>query len=155
MWTASTRRGLLQRAFAAAAFTLSPASIHAQTSSMTFTQWVEAFKPRARARGISEKTYDRVMSAVKPDTSVYALDRAQPEFKEEVWQYLNQRVSEWRGMTGQQRAKEYAPLLERIERDYGVDRSVMLGLWGMESAFGDPGVHLSLMRPVIPALAAL
>ncbi len=127
----------------------------AQSSRLTFPQWVAAFRPRAVARGISGATYDRVMNATKPDTSVYALDRAQPEFQEAVWQYLNRRVSDWRIRTGKERAREYAPLLERIERQYGVDRYVMLGLWGMESAFGDVVENPKHMRPVIPALAAL
>jgi membrane-bound lytic murein transglycosylase B len=124
-------------------------------SAASFSQWVETFRARARARGISDATYTRVMSAIKPDTSVYALDRAQPEFTEEVWQYLNRRVSDWRILTGKERAKEYAPLLERVERTYAVDRYIMLGLWGMESAFGDVVVNPKHMRPVIPALAAL
>src|SRR6266704_1012228 len=42
-----------------------------------------------------------------------------------------------------------------VERDYGVDPFVMLGLWGMESAFGDVVVNLKHMRPVMPALATL
>jgi membrane-bound lytic murein transglycosylase B len=96
-----------------------------------------------------------VMSAIKPDTSVYALDRSQPEFNEEVWQYLNRRVSDWRILTGKERAKEYAPVLARVEHTYAVDRYVMLGLWGMESAYGDVVVNLKLMRPIMPALAAL
>ena len=124
-------------------------------SAASFSQWVEAFRTRARARRISDATYTRVMSAIKPDTSVYALDRAQPEFTEEVWQYLNRRVSDWRILTGKERVKEYAPLLERVERTYAVDGYIMLGLWGMESAFGDVVVNPKHMRPVIPALAAL
>jgi membrane-bound lytic murein transglycosylase B len=127
----------------------------AQTAATPFADWVQAFRPRARARGISEATYNRIMGAIKPDTSVYALDRAQPEFREAVWQYLNRRVSDWRIATGKERAREYAPLLERIERTYGVDRYVMLGLWGMESAFGDVVDNPKHMRPVLPALAAL
>jgi lytic murein transglycosylase len=122
---------------------------------MPFAQWVEAFRSRARARGISDATYDGVMGAIKPDTSVYALDQDQPEFHEEVWQYLNRRVSDWRIITGKERAREYAPLLERIEREYGVDRYTMLGLWGMESAFGDLVTNPKHMRPIFPALAAL
>jgi len=120
-----------------------------------FEQWVEGFRARARARGISDATYTRVMSNIKPDTTVFALDRAQPEFNEELWQYLNRRVSDWRIVTGKEKAKEYAPLLARIEKDYGVERSVVLGLWGIESAYGDPDVQKNHMRPVIPALAAL
>jgi len=121
----------------------------------SFSQWVENFRPRARARGVSDATYSRVMSAIKPDTSVYALDRSQPEFNEEVWQYLNRRVSDWRILTGKERAKEYAPVLARVEHTYAVDRYIMLGLWGMESAYGDVVVNLKLMRPIMPALAAL
>jgi lytic murein transglycosylase len=95
------------------------------------------------------------MGSIKPDTAVFELNRSQPEFNEQLWQYLNRRVSDWRITTGKEKAKEYAPLFARIEKDYGVDRSVMLGLWGIESAFGDPDVQKNHMRPVIPALAAL
>src|SRR6478736_3012021 len=127
----------------------------AQGSKSGFEQWVEAFRARARARGISDATYTRVMSNIKPDTAVFELNRSQPEFKEQVWQYLNRRVSDWRITTGKEKATEYAPLFARIEKDYGVERSVMLGLWGIESAFGDADVQKNHMRPVIPALAAL
>ena len=115
-----SRRQYLVTALNAAAFVLSPPAFAAQDKH--FAKWVAAFKPRALSRGISEKTYDRVMNAVTPDTSVYALQKAQPEFTEEMWQYINRRCSEWRVTKGKERAKEYASLLARIERDYGVDR---------------------------------
>ena len=114
-----------------------------------------AFASVRGPRGISDAVYDRVMAGVKPDTSVYALDRAQPEFHETAWQYLNRRVSDWRIQAGQERARHYAPLLERIEKKFGVERHIMLGLWGIESAFGDVITNPKHMRPVIPALAAL
>lgn len=120
-----------------------------------FERWVAVFRARAIARGISAATYDRVMNAVTPDTSVYALQRAQPEFTEQMWQYINRRCSDWRVRTGKERAREHAPLLARLEKDYGVDRYVLLGLWGMESSFGDVIANTKYMRPIIPALAAL
>ena len=123
--------------------------------SPAFVHWVAAFRARAIARGISAATYDRVMGSVSPDTSVYAQVRAQPEFTEQLWQYVNRRCSDWRVITGKERAKEYANLLRRIEKDYGVDRYLMLALWGMESSFGDVVTNTKYMRPVIPALAAL
>ena len=154
MYINPIRRGLLRGLLATTALLAGPGIARAQTSHLTFPQWVAAFKTRALARGVSEKTYDRVM-AVTPDTSVYALDRAQPEFREELWQYINRRVSDWRVIAGREHAKEVAPLLDRIEKDYGLDRYIMLGLWGNESAFGDPLVQKNFMRPVIPALTAL
>ena len=147
-----SRRACLPLLAAAMAASSAPAWAQGKSG---FEQWVEAFRARARARGISDATYTRVMSNIKPDTAVFELNRSQPEFKEQVWQYLNRRVSDWRITTGKEKATEYAPLFARIEKDYGVERSVMLGLWGIESAFGDPDVQKNHMRPVIPALAAL
>jgi membrane-bound lytic murein transglycosylase B len=95
------------------------------------------------------------MNAAKPDTAGLEAIHNQPEFNEQLWQYLNRRVSDWRISTGKAKAKEYAALFSRIEKDYGVERSVMLGVWGIESTFGDPLVQQHHMRPVIPSLAAL
>jgi lytic murein transglycosylase len=148
-----SRRCLLATAWGAASFALVRPAAAAPEGG--FAKWVAALRPRGLARGISERTYDRVMNAVTPDTSVYALQKAQPEFTEEMWQYINRRCSEWRVNTGKERARQYADLLKRIEHDYGVDRFVLLGLWGMESSFGDVIDNPKYMRPIIPALAAL
>jgi membrane-bound lytic murein transglycosylase B len=153
--TSVSRRGVLAGAFClAAAAAVGPQS-QAQSARLPFAQWVEGFRARARAKGISDATYDRVMLSLKPDVSVYELDSAQPEFQEEIWQYLNRRVSDWRISRGKEVARENAPLLDKIEQTYGVDRYVMLGLWGMESAYGDLVVNPKHMRPIFPALAAL
>ena len=150
-----TRRRWLRGALTMTASFTVPAAVLAQSAAQPFEQWVAAFRARALARGISESTYARVMGNVKPDNSVFAAIRSQPEFNEQLWQYLNRRVSDWRIITGKERLQELAPLFARIERDFGVERGVMLGLWGIESAFGDPVVQQNHMRPVIPALAAL
>ena len=149
------RRVFLQGAIAGAAALAFGADAVAQSSGMAFPQWVAAFRRRALARGISEKTYDGVMGSLKPDTSVYAQQRSQPEFQEQTWQYLNRRVSDWRVTTGKDVAKEHAAMLGKIEQEYGVDRYLVLAIWGVESAYGDPIVQQKYMRPVFPALAAL
>jgi membrane-bound lytic murein transglycosylase B len=95
------------------------------------------------------------MSGLKPDTSVYDQIRAQPEFTELLWQYLNRRVSDWRIVTGKARAREHSGLFDRLERDYGVDRHILIALWGVESSFGEVIDNPKYMRPVFPALAAL
>ncbi len=123
--------------------------------SAAFDHWVQTFRARALARGISAETYNRVMGRLEPDTSVYEQFRKQPEFTEQMWQYINRRCSDWRVITGKERAQQYAGLLARLEKDYGVDRYALLGLWGMESSFGDVIENPKYMRPIIPALAAL
>src|SRR5215207_4815111 len=86
--------------------TASPAT--AQGSRAGFEAWVAAFRSRALKRGVSDATYTRVMGNLTPDNSVFAQIRNQPEFNEKLWQYLNRRVSDWRIVTGKQKAKEYA-----------------------------------------------
>jgi membrane-bound lytic murein transglycosylase B len=147
------RRQCLQAALGALAM-LAAGAWPAQARA-PFAEWVESFRSRARARGISDATYDRVMQGLNPDTSVYELDKRQPEFTEELWQYLNRRVSDWRIEIGKQKAQEHAPLLARLERDYGIDRYMLIGLWGMESVYGRVIEDTKYMRPVFPALAAL
>jgi peptidoglycan lytic transglycosylase B len=149
-----TRRGLLAAGLGTATALALPGGAQAQARP-PFAQWVATFRSRALARGISAATYDRVMGAVKPDTSVFEQIRNQPEFNEQLWQYLNRRVSDWRIVTGRERAKEQAALLSRIEKDFGVEPAVIVGLWGVESTFGDPVVQRNHMRPVFPSLAAL
>jgi membrane-bound lytic murein transglycosylase B len=151
----SSRRLWLQGALANAVLLALGEPGSAQSARQTFAQWVTAFRTRALSHGVSAKTYDRVMAGLKPDTSVYALQRAQPEFHEQLWQYLNRRVSDWRIKAGRQAAQEQRALLERIERKFGVDRYILVALWGIESAYGDPLVQRNYMRPVFPALAAL
>lgn len=153
MTPALTRRHVLSVLLAAALS--GGGQLQARSSREEFAEWVERFGRRARARGISNATYTRVLGSIKPDTSVFALQKSQPEFREELWQYLNRRVSDWRIAIGQERARKYGDLLARIERDYAVDPYIMLGLWGMELAFGEVVLNPKHMRPVIPALAAL
>jgi lytic murein transglycosylase len=142
-----TRRGLL----AAGAGLIVASTVEARGG---FEQWVLDFRERALKR-VSAATYDRAMRNAKPDRAVLEAVNAQPEFTEELWQYINRRCSDWRVITGKERAKEYASLLQRVEAEYGVDRYIMLGLWGMESSFGDVIVNRKYMRPIIPALATL
>ena len=132
-----------------------PACKRAQTPRRS-TAWVDKFRTRALARGMSDATYTRVMTGLKPDTSVYALLNNQDEFSEQLWQYLNRRASDWRITAGKERAKQYAAAA-------GTPRA---GLWrrslssccrcgASSSSYGDVIDNPKYMRPVIPALAAL
>jgi lytic murein transglycosylase len=147
--TRVTRRALL----AGAGGALLTPSAFAQAA--TFEQWRDAFRARAVARGVSDATYTRVMGRLQPDNSVFAQMRNQPEFKEQLWQYLNRRVSDWRIRAGKEAAAQNAALFSRIEKDFGVARGILLALWGVETVYGDPIVQKNYMRPVFASLAAL
>jgi peptidoglycan lytic transglycosylase B len=125
------------------------------TAPAGFEQWREGFRARALAKGISETTWARVMGRIEPDMSVFRELGNQPEFKEELWQYINRRVSDWRIIHGKEALRKNEALFGRIEKDFGVERGTLLALWGVESAYGDPLVQQNHMRPIFPALAAL
>ncbi len=95
------------------------------------------------------------MDGIQPDPTGLKAIHNQAEFKQQLWQYLNRATSEWKIVAGREKAKLYAPLLARIEKDFGVTPSFMLGVWGIESVFGDPIVAKNYMRPIIPSLATL
>jgi membrane-bound lytic murein transglycosylase B len=149
-----TRRALLRSGLAAAALFARPLPARA-AAPPGFDEWRQSFRARARANGISEATWNRAMGRVEPDMSVFKEIRSQPEFNEQIWQYINRRVSDWRIINGKEALKQNEPLFARIEKDYGVERGTLLALWGVESAYGDPLVQQNHMRPVFPSLAAL
>ena len=71
-----------------------------------FDQWRDDFRARALAKGISDATWTRVMGRIEPDMSVFKQMRNQPEFNEQIWQYINRRVSDWRIIAGKRSAAE-------------------------------------------------
>src|SRR5690349_14810725 len=99
-----TRRHFLASTFAVP---LASSPAFAQSPQLPFAQWVESFRAKARAKGVSDATYSRVMGGIKPDESVFGQMRNQPEFNQQLWQYLNRRVSDWRIQAGRDRLKEY------------------------------------------------
>src|SRR6266851_2044860 len=151
---APTRRAVLQYALAAGALLASPLVAFA-AAPPGFDQWRDSFRARALAKGISEATWTRVMGRVEPDMTVFKQMQKQPEFNEQIWQYINRRVSDWRIIAGKEALKKNEALFARIEKDFGVERGTLLALWGVESAYGDPLVQQNHMRPVFPSLAAL
>src|SRR3984885_2269099 len=145
------RRMLLQSGLGAGALLAHPALAFA-AAPPGFEQWRDNFRARATAKGISDATYSRVMGRIEPDMSVFKQMQRQPEFYEQIWQYINRRVSDWRIIAGKEALRKNEALFARIEQDFGVERGTLLALWGVESAFGDPLVQQNHMRPVFPSL---
>src|SRR5437879_8791083 len=134
---APTRRALLRSGLGAGALLAHPLAAFA-AAPPGFDQWRDGFRARALAKGISETTWTRVMGRVEPDMTVFKQMQKQPEFNEQIWQYINRRVSDWRIINGREALKKDEALFARIEQDFGVERGTLLALWGVDSADGDP-----------------
>jgi membrane-bound lytic murein transglycosylase B len=102
--------------------------------------------PEARAQGVSRPVFDQAMRGLTPDADIIALLDNQPEHSKTAAEYLAQVVSQARVETGQRKASELAPVLERIERAYGVDRDIVLAVWGIETSFGASTGSRSVIR---------
>src|SRR5258705_8661155 len=96
-----TRRAVLRSGIGAAALLAHPVAALA-AAPPGFDQWRDGFRARALAKGISDATYTRVMGHIEPDMSVFKQMRNQPEFNEQIWQYINRRVSDWRIIAGKE-----------------------------------------------------
>ena len=86
-----TRRALLQAGIGAAAVLANPLAALA-AAPPGFDQWRDTFRARALAKGISDATWSRVMGRIEPDMSVFRQMQKQPEFHEQIWQYVNRRA---------------------------------------------------------------
>ena len=113
--------------------------------------WIQSFRPRALSSGISPATYDRAMRIARYNPEVIRLDRKQAEFSRPVWEYLDSAASDSRTTKGRGLANTYGGTLGQIEGRYGVDRNIVMAIWGMESNFGGNRGKMQ----IIPSLATL
>jgi lytic murein transglycosylase len=105
-------------------------------SDARFQRFVQGLWPAAKARGVSRATFEEAFRGVEPDPKIIALTKKQSEFVRPVWDYINGAISAQRLERGRQMAAEWSRTLDAVERAYGVPRSVVLGVWGMETNFG-------------------
>jgi membrane-bound lytic murein transglycosylase B len=114
-------------------------------------RWITAFKPRAAAQGITDDTLTRAFAGATFDPAIVEKDRNQNEFTKTIWDYLDRAVSDLRITNGQAALAEHAAVLAKIEAQYGVEKEVVVAVWGLESSYG------AFMgdTPLISALATL
>lgn len=101
-----------------------------------FHAYLETLWPEARAKGVSRETFMRAIGGISPDPSIMKSQTSQPEFVSPVWSYIERAVSDERLARGQEILKEEAELLARLEKQFGVEKQILLAIWGLESTFG-------------------
>lgn len=110
--------------------------------------WIADYRSRALAAGVSSATFDSALAGVRFLPQVVEKDQRQDEFTKTIWDYLDKAVSEDRIALGRKALRDHAAVLDRIEATYGVDREVVVAIWGLESSYG-------AMKGDIPTLSAL
>ena len=119
-------------------------------SNGSFQSFIETLWPEAKTLGVSRATFDAAFKGVEPDLGLPDLIRpganpagdatssakGQAEFTRPPQDYLNK--SQLNQLAGQARglAAKQMKALDRLEAELGVDRSIVLAIWGRETAFG-------------------
>lgn len=120
-----------------------------------FEAFIQSLWPRVKAAGIPRSLFDQAFAGVtEPDPAVLKLAKVQPEFTSTTSEYLAKAVTSIRIETGKTKKAELASLLKAIESKYGVDRHILLGIWGMESNFGKDLGSMGVMRSLATLMYA-
>lgn len=103
---------------------------------VSFQQWQQTTIEVAKMHHISAKTIEATFQRLKPDPKIIALDRRQAEYATPFAKYLSNSISVVRITTGKAMLKQHAKRLQVLEKKYGVQGSILVALWAMESNFG-------------------
>lgn len=109
----------------------------AQPARADFASCVAGLKQAAIRSGISPELASRALDGAKADEKVLRFSKAQPEFKTPIWDYIAFLVDEERVKDGRKLLRKHRRVLSQIERQYGVDRHVVVAVWGVETDYGE------------------
>jgi lytic murein transglycosylase len=110
-----------------------------------FSRWLESLWPQAQAKGVSRKTFSAAIHNLEPDLSLPDLElpgrkgRPQPqqaEFVQTPADYVRETSIARLADQGKQLAAKHRATLAKIEQQYGVPPSIILAIWGRETAYG-------------------
>ena len=102
-----------------------------------FAQWLADFKAEAKTENISAKTIKNTFKNAKFLPGVIVLDRAQPEFISPFLTYVENRVTPNKVALGRAMLQQHEALLNQVETQYGVSKTILVAFWGLETNYGE------------------
>ena len=115
-------------------------------NSHSFEEFLDQVRKTATEQGVSKPTIDKAFFELTPRPSAIASDKAQAEFNQNFWHYVNKRVSKVRLKNGKDTLKKNASLLTKASEKYGVPAYVIVAFLGLESNYGNYMGSESLIR---------
>ena len=105
--------------------------------------WRADFSARAIGAGHDRALVRSMLKDIRPlplwlgsEVQAQTAPSQQAEFAKPIWEYLRVPLGTTRINTGQAKLAELSGTLAQIEARYGVDRQVLLAIWGMETSYG-------------------
>lgn len=102
----------------------------------SFSSFVAGLKQEATEKGHDRATVDRFFASVRQDPAVLRADRRQGVFQIPFVDFARRLISQNRINNGRANAQRYAEVFDRMEREFGVSRGVLLAFWAFETDFG-------------------
>ncbi|MBD3679930.1 MAG: lytic murein transglycosylase [Rhodobacteraceae bacterium] len=118
------------------ALTLAPMAEAQIPCGGSFGGFVDKLKAEARDRGHDRRTVERFFAPVRQDERTLRADRAQGVFQLPFTDFARRVISQNRIDNGRRNAERWKSVFDRIERDYGVSRGVLLAFWALETDYG-------------------
>jgi lytic murein transglycosylase len=112
---------------------------------VAFGRWLESLWPQAQSKGVSRKTFSAAIHGLEPDLTLPDLElpsrkgRPQPqqaEFVQTPSDYIRELSISRLADRGKKLAAEHRATLTKIEQRFGVPPSMILAIWGRETAYG-------------------
>jgi len=117
----------------------------ANAADAAFQSFLQSLWPEAQKVGVSRPVFDAAILGLEPDLSLPDLnvpgkaDRpppAQAEFVQTPADYVRESSIARLGAQGKKLYDKHRATLDAIERRFGVPGSIILAIWGRETAFG-------------------
>ena len=86
--------------------------------------------------GVKRSVASAAFADLEVDETVTRSANSQAEFDIPIWDYMAFLVDDERIADGRAMLDKHEAVLGRIEKRYGVDRHILVALWGVESDFG-------------------
>ena len=123
----------------------------AHAENFTFNEWKKKFKLFAVERGVSLNTIEKTIDKSIFLKDVIKYDRYQPEFYEDTKTYISKRANTKKVNSGLKIYKTNKRTIDKISKEFSVDKSLLLSLMGIETNFGN---YLGKMD-IVSSLATL
>jgi lytic murein transglycosylase len=112
----------------------------------SFETWLETFKRKAVAQGISQSTVNAALENVTYDPGIVSRDRGQGVFRQSFEEFSSRMVNGYRLKKGAALIRRYGEIFRRVEKQFGVPAPVIAALWGLETDFGAGTGHFNTIR---------
>ncbi len=121
---------------AAAIVALTPTTSWAASCGGDFKTFVKGLKTEAASMGYSRQFVNKFFKSVRHDPKTLRADRAQGVFKMAFTDFAQRVISNNRMVNGKKNRKKYASTFKKMQSTYGVDPSVILAFWALETDYG-------------------